>query len=333
MKASKSNPLYSLYVSTNGKKYDLTPLLQNIDTSDREKEWACRATVDLMDFTGDGLASYITDTSRVFLYADDGSRKDEVFRGFVWGGTNQHSLNEKNIQIKCYDNLIFMQESEESLFYTEGKATKTIFSDICSKWGIKLSYGYQSITHSKLALRGNLSDIMTADVLDLVKDRTGAKYVILSKKDVMCVNGVGSNATVYAFKAGQNAMQTRSEWTKDGMITKVVILGKADDNERQAVEATVAGNTSGYGTLQKVITRDSNTTLADAKTEANNIIKKNGKPTIEYELRAVDVPWIRKGDKVKVTADNLPKSYFIVKSVDRSITNKSKDMTLTLEAI
>ena len=165
-----------------------------------------------------------------------------------------------------------------------------------------------------------------------MKDRTGAKYVILSKQDVMHVNGVGQNSTIYTFKAGQNAISTRSEWTKDGMITKVVILGKADDDERAEVEATVAGNTAGYGTLQKIITRDSNTTLADAKTEANNIIKKSGKPTTEYELRAIDIPWIRKGDKVKVVAGNLPSSYFIVKSVERSITNKSKDMTLTLEA-
>lgn len=331
MAASKSNPIYSAYIVTGSKKYNVTPLLQNIDISDREKEWACRVTIDLADVKGDGLAGIITDTSRIFLYADTGSGKKETFRGFVWGGNSSDSLTENTVQIKCYDNLIFMQESEESLFYTEGKATKTIFSDICSKWGISLYYGYQSITHSKLALRGRLSDVMTADVLDLVKDRTGKKYVILSKQDVMHISGVGSNATVYTFKAGQNAIQTRAAWTKDGMITKVVILGKADDNERQAVEATVAGNTSGYGTLQKVITRDSNTTLADAKTEANNIIKKNGKPTKEYELRAVDVPWIRKGDKVKVNAPNLPVSTFIVKSVDRSITNKSKDMTLTME--
>lgn len=332
MAASKSNPVYSAYAVTGSKKYDITPLIQSIDISDREKEWACRVSFELVDYTGDGLAGIVTDTSRIFLYANDGSGKKETFRGFVWSGTGQHSLSGKDLQIKCYDNLIFMQESEESLFYTEGKATKTILSDLCSKWGVKLSYGYRSITHSKLALRGNLSDVMTADVLDLVKDRTGAKYVILSKQDVMHVNSVGQNSTIYTFKAGQNAISTRSEWTKDGMITKVVILGKADDDERAEVEATVAGNTAGYGTLQKIISRDSNTTLADAKTEANNIIKKSGKPTTEYELRAIDIPWIRKGDKVKVVAGNLPSSYFIVKSVERSITNKSKDMTLTLEA-
>lgn len=325
------NPIYSAYVVTGSTKYNITPLLQSVDIADLEREWACRVTMDLMDYQGDGLQDIITDKSRVFLYASDGGEKKEVFRGFVWGVTSSNSLSDNTVTVKCYDNLIHMQESEESLFYTEGKSTQTILSDIFTNWGVTLSYGYKSITHSKLALRGNLSDILTADILDLVKDRTGQKYAILSKQDTVHITGVGSNTTIYTFRAGHNAISTRSEWTKDGMITKVVILGKADDNERAEVEATVTGSTADYGTLQKIISRDSNTTLADAKTEANNIIKESGKPTKEYELKAVDIPWIRKGDKVKVIAENLSATYYIVKSVDRSISNKGKEMTLDLE--
>lgn len=330
--ATPNNPIYSTFIVNGNQKYDVTPLVQSIDVSDREKEWACRVSIDLMDYKGNGLPDIVKQTSRVFLYADTGSGRQEVFRGFAWNGSSGHSMTDKTISVTAYDNLVFMQESEYSAFYAEGMSTKTIFSDICTNWGINLSYGYQSITHSKLALRGCMSDSMTADILDIVKDRTGQKYVVLSKQDTMCVTGVGQNATVYTFTAGENAISTRREWTKDGMITKVIIVGKEDENDRAPVEATITGDTASYGTLQKVITRDSNTTLADAKTEANNIIKKNGQPTVEYELKTVDVPWIRKGDRVNIKAGNLPTTQFIVKSVNRSITNKSKDMTLTLEA-
>lgn len=331
MKASEMNPIYSVFVVKGNTKYDVTPIVISISTTDMAKEMACRATIELMDYKQDGLTDILNVRNRVFIYADTGSGKQEVFRGFIWTYSSKHSLDEKSVAIKCYDNLIYLQESEESLFYAEGKSTQGILSDICSRWGINLSYNYQSITHSKLALRGNLSDTITADILDLVKDRSGKKYVILSKQDTMYISGEGQNSTVYAFKQGENITVSQSGCTMDGMVTKVVIVGKAEENDRLPVEATISGDTANYGTLQKVISRDSNTTLADAKTEANNIIKNNGKPYWEYEAQAPDVPWIRKGDKIRLEADNCSVTYPIVKSVERSISNKRKIMTLTLE--
>ena len=111
----------------------------------------------------------------------------------------------------------------------------------------------------------------------------------------------------------------------------MVILGKADDNDRRPVEATVSGNTSEYGTLQKLIDRDENTSLADAKKEANSIIKENGEPKWEFELKASDVPWVRKGDKVHVDIEGAMSGYLIVSDVSRAISNMSKTMTLTME--
>jgi len=116
-----------------------------------------------------------------------------------------------------------------------------------------------------------------------------------------------------------------------GMVTKVVILGKEDDDDRAPVEATVSGNTSKYGTLQKLINRDEETALADAKTEAQNIIKKDGKPKWEGSIRTVDIPWIRKGDKVKVKAGDLASDYIVI-GIERDIDNSGKLMTLTVEA-
>lgn len=223
-----------------------------------------------------------------------------------------------------------MQESEDYEYFSAGKSTKDVVSSICQKWGVNLEYTYESITHEKLPLRGNLYNILTDDVLELVKDRTGKRYVIRSEKDVMKVMGTGQNSTVYRFMAGQNAVQTRSESTMDGMITKVVILGKAGEDEREPIEATLSQKTDEYGTLQKVISRSENTTLADAKTEAQNILNEGTQPKWEYELRATDIPWIRKGDKVYVNAGDLYQRELIILSVDRSISIKGGEMTLTM---
>ena len=332
--ASLENPVYTVYIVASGTKYNVSGAVVSLKFTDQKAQFSKSVRIELANAKVGNmrLTSLIRVRDRVYIYADDGEKSDEVWRGFVWTRNYKSSLASRNFDLKCYDNLIFMQESEESKFFESGKSTKSIVSSLCSDWGVSLQYNYESITHAKLALRGGLSDIITDDVLNLVKDRTGKKYVIISEKDVMYINGVGKNSTVYTIKAGNNAVQTASECTMDGMTTKVVILGKADDDDRRPVEATVSGNTSKYGTLQKLIDRDENTELADAKKEAQSIIDEDGEPKWEYEISAPDIPWIRKGDKVNVSAGDLTKSYIVI-GVDRDISLKEKRMLLTLENV
>lgn len=117
----------------------------------------------------------------------------------------------------------------------------------------------------------------------------------------------------------------------DDMVTQVVITGKADEEGREPVEATVSGNTGQYGTIQQVISRDENTSLADAKAEAQGILDENGEPKWEYEIRVADIPWLRKGDKVFVAAGDIDNRELIVTGVSRSISAKAATMTLDLE--
>lgn len=323
---------YTVYVISGGTKYNVTPAIESIDISDQKKQIAQCVTIQMMNTkVGDKwLTGLLTVPNRVFVYANDGTKEDEVFRGFVWSRAYKSSLTDRTFQLKNYDNLIYFQESDHSDFFASGKSTKAVCTALCDDWGVKLEYTYESITHSKLPLRGKLADIITADLLNTVKDRTGKKYVMLSEKDVVKIKTVGSNSTIYRFIAGQNAIQTSSSITMDGMVTKVIILGKADDDERVPVEATVSGDTSQYGTLQETISRSENTSLADAKKEAQSIIDEKGQPQWEYELRAADIPWIRKGDKVYVDAGDMS-GYYIVTGIERTITGKKREMTLDLE--
>lgn len=330
--ATIQKPEYTAYIVSGSTKYNITPAIEEIDISDRQKQIAKCVTFELMNskVKDDWLSSLLGVRNRVYLYANDGKESGEVFRGFVWGRNNKNSNSDRTLTLKCYDNLIYFQESKHFAYFSSGKTTKDVCSSLCSSWGVKLKYAYESIKHSKLPLRGTLADIFTADLLDLVKDRTGKKYVILSEKDVMHIKTVGSNTTIYRFTAGQNAIKTYSSCTMDGMVTKVVILGKADDNDRRPIEATVSGKTSEYGTLQDIIDRDENTSLSDSKKEAQSIIDEKGKPKWEYELHAPDVPWIRKGDKVYVNAGDMS-GYYIVTGINRSISEKKRDMILDLE--
>lgn len=329
---SLTNPDYTAYIVSGTVKYNVTPALIAADRSEAKKEMAQCVTLELANVkVGDKyLSELIQARDRVYLYANDGSKDGEVFRGFVWTGGGQDSLSDKSFKIKSYDNLIYWQESEASEWFASGMKTETVVKKLCDNWGVKLSYNYASITHPKLALRGGLSDILMADILDPVKERKGKDYVVTSIKDVLTVSQVGQNQTIYHILEGKNATSASYEYTMNGMITKVVILGKADNDDREPVEGTRSKNTSKYGTLQKIIRRSGDTTLAEVKEEATNLLNENCTPKYSYLVKAPDIPWIRKGDKVYVNAGSIKKKYLIVDDIDRTVDNTKKEMTLTL---
>lgn len=328
---SEYNPKYTVAIqaASTSTKYDITPILTNISLGEPDSEIAQKVSISIANVQVDGqyLSGIFKVRDRVFVYANDGEKEDEVFRGFIWA-RGYKSKKAKELQFVCYDNLIFFQESEEYQYFSAGYSTKSICGTLCGNWGVKLEYTYESITHPKLPLRGNLSDIFLTDLLGEVKKKTGKKSVMRSIKDIVHINSVGENETIYKLYAGKdgNVLETESETTMQGMITKVIILGKEDDDDRASVESTVTGDTSTYGTLQKILSVSSGTDLSEVKTEANELIKEKGKPSEYLSITAVNIPWIRKGDKVQISAGDMS-GYFITKG----ITHYGNDKTMTLE--
>ena len=99
------------------------------------------------------------------------------------------------------------------------------------------------------------------------------------------------------------------------------------------VVATITGDTATYGTLQKLQDRDEKTTLEDAKKEAQNVIDEKGQPSWEYELKCGDIPWVHKGDRINVSVGMIYETMMLILGIDRTISDKEKTMTLTMEAV
>ena len=331
MSASVENPKYTVYIITSSKRYNVTNALISLDISEPEGQMAVSVSLNLYDadVNGSKLSDLIFLRNRVVVLADDGKKSATVFTGYVWDISPKETLVDAEFTVKCYDNLIYWQESEDSDFFPEGKSTKDIVKSIATKWGIGLTYEYESITHEKLVLRGFIADFMTGDLLDTVKNRTRKKYIIRSHADRVIIRPVGSNETIYKIKAENNAIECRSYVSLNGMITKVVILGTESDDSLTPVEGSYSNGTHNFGTLQKIISTGESMTLEEAKKEALNIINENSYPKWEYDISAADIPWIRKGDKVHVEIGKL-KGYFIVKGIGREISNRTKTMTLTV---
>lgn len=342
-----TTPMYSVaVVAPNGTKYVIkkmsddkstaSNIVTSLTLSEPESQIAQKATIKVFNqyISGHGYPSNIFPVkSRVFVYAK-GAGKDtttEVFRGYLWEGElNINLTNGTTYTMTCYDNLIYLMNSEISEYFSKGKSTKTIVTTLCKKWGISVSYDYESRTHPKLPLKGTLADVLTTDVLDTVIVSQGSKYVLRSIKDTLHVIAQGTNTPIYRISRGDNGIML--SWgrnvTMEGMITKVVITGKTNDNGKTKVAATVTKNTGTYGTLQKIISKDEDTKLADAKKEANTILKRNAKPTKEYDVTALDIPWVRKGDRVSAEFNKGQFVAAIVKEITHNCDDGTMDMVL-----
>ena len=102
-------------------------------------------------------------------------------------------------------------------------------------------------------------------------------------------------------------------------------MGKADDDGRRSVEATLNGSTE-YGIRQRIYTRGSDETLDAAKTAAQEIL--NGEGCVEWKMTVQnpDVPFIRKGDLVYIMSGSVSDYYYVL-----SIQHSADIYSMTME--
>ena len=329
MKAAIDNPLYyvSLLTKKGTVKYDITPIIETLKISDSDGELATVVTASFPNIQVEGamLNTLFVAGDVIQVQADNGNGKKTVGTFTIWD-KDYESSNKKSLSVTGYDSkLIYLQKSEDVQFFTKGKSTDAIISAICKAWGVSLDYKYATITHELKQWRGDKLAEMIIELLEEVRKKTGKKYCMYSDNNKLVISERGKNTTVYEFAAQKNAISTYSRVTLENLVTKVIIHSNSDEGVRSKLEATVTGDTS-YGTLQRVIIRSDNTALAESKKEANQMIKDDGKPEEKFEVEAVDIPWIRKGDKINVSAGDMIGSFYVL-----SITHNCDLKTMSME--
>ena len=332
MTASLTNPIYKVnIVRSDGTTYQLKNVTTDLVISQAKSELAQKLTISFVNVkVGDSrLHPLLALKDSVYAYADTGSGFKEVFRGFVWERSLESKANSNECQLICYDRLIYLHKSKDNYFAKSGKTTKSVLTAIAKNWGFSISYKYESITHGKLVFQQErISDIFIS-ILDEVKKKTGKDYVIYMEKNTVVIATVGTNSTIYKIEKKNNAIATSYRQTMDDMITKVMIVkaetvAKGDSEEESGKYVTVASvskNTSKYGTLQDIIVKGKEDKLSELKAEANQTLKDHATPTQEFEVSAIDNPWIQKGDTIYIHAGNL-NNYYIVQGIEHDCTNK-----------
>ena len=331
--ATMTNPIYTVnLIKPDGTKYYLKNVTTDLVISHAKDELAEKVTMSLAN-TKVGTAylhNIITLKDKVYVYANTGSGATLKFQGIVWDRNSEINGDSNGIGIVCYDRLIYFHNSKDNYFAKKGKSTKDAITAIAKKWGFKVSYKYESISNAKLVYRDeSIADIIVS-ILDKAKKKTGKDYVIRLDKDVIVIETVGTNSTIYKIENKKNALSSTYHQTMNDMVTKVLIVkaetvkkgDSEEDSGKYLTVTSVSKNTDKYGTLQSILVKEKDDKLADVKKEANEILKENATPKETMEIDAVDNPWIRKGDKVQVSTGNL-NNYYIVQGIEHDAVDHS----------
>lgn len=323
---------YRLVVMDESKnQYNIKEYVENLGWEENDGELAVRLSfVAKNDKTSKGyLSKIIKPGCLVGIFANDGASKDEeVARGYVetWNPVEKNGGH--TLKCVCYDELYKLQKSQDNRYFPSGTGTKSAIEGILDDWEIPQgSYQGPNASHGKTKANNKyLSDIII-DLLDDAAKKGEEQCFVQARKGLASVIPRGTNKTVYVFRTDNTQMFSQSISTAD-MITRVKVVGQADDDGRTSVEATVNGETK-YGIRQRIYTRGKDESLADAKSTAQEILDEDGKIKKEIKVQSPDVPFVRKGDLVYVISE-LAQSYYYVKGVQHTADTYSMTMDLEL---
>lgn len=314
-------------ITENGKAYILNNALKSLQWEEQDGQLAQKATLGFVNCRvgSHKLMSLAKLNCIVRIYGKWGRGREKLFEGSIWEWKYSHA-QDRDFSITIYDPMIRLQQCKDFKYFTKGLSTPSILSSICGDWGISLDYRWKKqITHDKKVFNGESISDMVIKILDEVKRQSGEKYTALYKDGKLTVSGYGYNQDVYKFSS-KNVISTSDQLSMNNLVTRVKVIGKADDHGRSKVDAVINGNLK-YGVFQEIIKRDSNKDIEKAKSEARATLKERGKPDESIQVNAPDLPFLRRGDAVEMAAGNLLGTFYVA-GVSHNATSRQMTMTL-----
>lgn len=315
-------------ITETGTVFDLTPALIGLLWEEDTNGLSAKANITLANIAigSTWLMAIAKIGCLIRVYSDWGIGKEKVYEGKIWEWTYSSAL-QKEISLTTYDNAKYLLQSYDYYYFSAGLNTTALLEAVCSSWGVVVTYNWEATkTHEKKVFSNESIGDIILSILEEVKEHSGLEYVCRWVDGALSIDGRGSNTDVCKFDS-LCTMSTQNKISINDLVTKVKVLGTADDEGRSPVDAEVDGDQT-FGVMQRILIRDSDKTIEAAITEAEIYIKENSTPEEEISIQVPDISFLRKGDKVEVCAGNLIGTFYVIGVTHTATT---KEMTLTLK--
>ncbi|MGN0404468.1 MAG: hypothetical protein ACI4F1_04545 [Bariatricus sp.] len=201
---------------------------------------------------------------------------------------------------------------------------------ILNDWNIPISvYNGPNVQHGKMVCNNKFLSAIILDLLDDAAKKGAEKSMIRASEGNAQIIPLGTNKTIFVFRK-DNTSSINKTVSTENLITRVQIVGQADDDGKRSVEATVNGLTQ-YGIRQRIYNRGSDESADAANKAANEILNDEGKIKKTMNVTSPDYPFLRKGDVIYFIHSGKKGAYYYVNSIQHDA--DSRKMTMSLELV
>ena len=316
-------------VTPDGTQLDVTDITTNLGWEEGERELAIRISMNLYNaqYKGKMMSELVQPGTPVFIYATTlNGAQNEVARGTVSDWKPTFSNSATSLELVIYDEANALRHNQENRYYSDGIGTTAAITAIFKDWNIPYDYQGPEATHTKMVFKKAYLSDMIMKILDDAEKKGAEKCFVRAKEGKIQVLARGRNDDIYHFDAMDNTISAKDSFSSSTIVTRVVIVGKADQEGHQAIEDTKDGKTE-FGVRQVIYERPQDKSLEDSQKAANDILKEKGDIKRKTSLQAPDVPFIRKGDRIRVKAGTVT-GYFFIKSIRHNAADRKMTMEL-----
>ena len=218
------------------------------------------------------------------------------------------------IDLEAYDLLNATRHNQDNKYFSEGTGTKAMFENILGDWGIPYDYKGPDVAHGKTAFKHKYLSDMFKTLLDEARKRGAGVFYIRANKGIVEIIPRGSNEDIYHFDQDINSLNLTDSFDASGTVTCAIVVGKSDKEGHEAVLSILYGEKEKFGHRQVIYPMPKDSDLEKATATAREMLKEKGTIARKTSLRVPDLPFLRKGDRIRVRAGTAA-GYFFVKSV------------------
>lgn len=313
-----------VYITVEGEQLDITGAVNGLNWTEGEKELASKIVFKVQY---DEKISGMTLNSPIIIYADVGKGYEECIRGSIQKIKTVESNKEFSIRVECADNCIGMRQSQGDYYFTADHSSTEILKKILEDNGLAHEIRVEDAKHGKKIYRGKYIADMVGDVLKDLKEKSGKAYFVRSRAGVIEIIERGTNESIYVFDIKGNVEKVEDGFDGSKAATRVKVVGKTREEGHQHVDALVSKDVEKLGERTRIYQRGEHETLEEAEKAAEKLLNEQGIRR-ETKIEAIDVPIMRKGDKILLKS-TLGKGYFYVKSINHRA--DVQKMTLSLD--
>lgn len=315
----------------NGDMYTITDAVyDSANLEENDGEVAARLTMTIKDkkVNGRWLRKVAYLGNYIYVHATVGNGWKEVFRGRIYD--YDPSAHDRSFTIVCFDLNYRYQSSEVNIYRRKNETGAQLTRRLISRWKNRKITRLDG-PHRRLPSKSYDKHLTVTDIIeDCIKEskkKGEPEYVIHCLKGEIAVIQAGTNKDVYTLSLNEELNNNHS--IRD-LVTRVRIYRTNEKNldAKAKLSSTIDGKTK-YGVLQRVVYTEGKS-LKEAKKEANETLKEQGKVKKSRTVKHPDIPFIKKGDLVRTHgyafANKKSPGKLIVKSVNHDIKSLSMEI-------